>query len=307
MSQRCRRGGFALILVLFLSLLLTVAVGAFATRTMTARRLARSRAESTQLLFAARAGVEEAKAVLWQRAASAEEDEPGNLAPPASLNLNLSGVAVFVEFEDEAGKLPVNDFASAGPRRRKALALALARAFDILDLGNSTSLATAVRDYIDKDSEGSGESGARNGPVFHTSELIAAKGMTTETLYTARHEGCPAAAVCLSAWHHGKVNVNSASKVVLRSLAPCLTKREVEAIIAARCEQPFSSGEDFGSRTNVSEDARSQLLSEAGFGSDTFTLRVEARRGTFVRRVKAVVWVEQPAAHTLYFGEGWDF
>ncbi len=305
--RKRRRSAFALILVLFLSLLLAVAAGAFATKTMTAKRLARSRAESIRLLFAARAGIEEAKALLWRRAVSVKEDKPGNLAPPDPLDLNIGGAAVSVEFEDEAGKLPVNDFASAGPARRKALALVLARAFDILDLGNSTSLATAVRDYIDKDSEGSGESGARNGPVFHISELIGAKGMTAETLYTARREGCPAAAMCLSVWHHGKVNINTASKVVLESLAPRLTDREIEAIIAARSKQPFSSSVDFDGRTNISKDAHNQLLGECGFGSDMFTLRVEAGRGSFVRRVKAVIWVEQAAAHTLFFGEGWDF
>ncbi len=301
-----RKNGFALLLVLFLTILLTVMVAGFASKTSTAARLARSRADNIRLLAAASSAVEESKARLWQRLASSENPQPIH-APPLPERTSGNGIAVRIEYEDEAGKLPINDFASAPPATTKELLLSLARLFDKLDLDNSTRLATAVKDFIDKDSDGLSERRAKNSEIFHASELVAAYGFSFETLYYVRQEGLPPAADCISTWHTGAVNVNSASPVVFASIAPRLTSTEIEAIMAARAEAPFISIEDLRARVTASDEATAQLTDKVKFSSDTFTLRVEARKGSIFRRIKAVVSVESGGAHTLYVEEGWDF
>ncbi len=326
---RARREGFALLLVLFLVILLAVTAGGYSMKMTTAHRVTRSRARSWQLLFASRAAVEELKARLWLQAyggaafaeamsgdaMDAEElrlaiilqGQEGLLAAPPAWKSDIGGVSVEVFFEDEAGKIPINDFAGGSPERSKALALILARLFDSIDLSNPTTLASTIRDFIDTDGEGNRERGARNGRIFHVSELLAARGLDFETIYLPRREEFPSAAQCLSTWHTGRININSASATVLAAIAPRLTRSELGAIIVAREEQPFASAGDFTARLSISGDAQGQLLEQVAFGTDTFTLYVEARAGSSVRRTKAVIWLESAEVHTLYFGEGWEF
>lgn len=221
--------------------------------------------------------------------------------------MNIGGVEVSVYFEDEAGKVPVNRFATLDAAGGKELSLVVARLFDELDLPGSTSLATALRDFVDTDSSGSRESGAKNAPLVHPSELLAAKGFDEDALHVAHRDGVPAMVDCLSVWHVGQVNLNSAPAVVLSALAPRLTDDEIGRIIESRLEKPFDSADDLKSRLSISADAETQLLADAAFETEMLTLYVEARRGPNARRVRAVVWIEPAGGHTLYIEEGWDF
>jgi len=299
------RRGFALVLVLFLVILMASVISAFTMRTSASYRLTRSRAVSWRLYYAARAAIEDSKSALW-RDFVAPKKVPGIAAPPAPGTFQFGGVDVTVTFQDEAGKLPVNDFAAPDAGRRKELSLVLARLFDKISVPSSTPLATAARDYIDEDTEGSYESGAKNEPLTDLSELLAIQRLTPDILYATKREGVPPMASLLTAWHGGAVNMNSADPVLLQSLAPRLTDSDAKGIIATRAENPFVSMEDLAARTNVSLDVTSELGKWAAFSTDTMTLKVEARLGVFVRRVEAVVWLDSTAAHTLYMRDGWQ-
>lgn len=307
LRRRGRRSGFALLIVLFVTILLAVSVAGYALGTRTSRGMAAARAESVRLLFAARGAVEESKAVLWRQYVDGDDNgDAGIWMPPEPLDINIGGVFVRVYFEDEAAKIPINDFATGENARRSSLARALARLFKELGLPNSTSLAASVRDFIGGDKERlTGGSGAKR--LFHVSELAGVKGFDAGGLYNVGREGVPSAASCMSTFHRGRVNVNTASRLVLSCVAPRLTAGELDGIIAAREERVLAGGEDFGRRVGISEEAGEQLSKEVCFASDVFTLRVEARSGAFFRRVTAVVRLDSSAAHTLYFGEGWDF
>ena len=298
------RRGFAFVLVLMLLVLVTMVVGAFTMRTSAAYRASLSRAVSWRLYYAARAAVEETKATLWRQLITAKET-PAILAPPDETTYDVGGVSVKVNFVDEAGKLPVNDFASPDDAKRKDLTLVLARLFDALALPSSTGLATAVRDYIDEDNDGLREMNAKNEPIFDACELLSIQGFRPEMLYRPVQEGLPPAADLLTTWYRGNVNVNSAGPFVLKSLSPRLTDADVQAIISARQDQPFKSPEDLAARCNVSGEPLADLARWAGFSTDTLTLKLEARQGDFVRRLEAVIWIESTKGHTLYFCDDW--
>ncbi len=324
-----RRRGFALLVVLLAVVLLSVALAGYTMKTTFAHQLARSRAGTWKLLFAARAAVEESKARLHREAydqtdangvptleslpvmsglfriGQAEEHHAIYVAPERA-TLYLEGVEVTVRFEDEAGKLPVNALAAAEGRSR-SMAISMARLFDIIGLRNSTMLASSVRDYIDPERDSAREPGDRKGAIYHISELATVRGFDANLLFVPSREGMPAAADCLSTWHVGHVNINSAQESVLAALAPRLTRGEIAEIITQRAERPFSSAEDFAERVSVQHDAQAQLRELGGFTTDTFTLYVEARWAGYIRRVKAVVWIQPEGAYTLYFGEGWDY
>lgn len=231
---------------------------------------------------------------------------PGIYTVPEPLETEVDGVSVTVTFIDEAGKFPLNGFASGDETSQKELALGLARLFELLSLPNSTSLAGTLRDYIDLDKEGQREAGSRNIALFHLSQLAAAPGVDYKTIFLPNREGLPAASELLSVWHTGKVNVNTADRWVLRALAPTLTETDAAAIIAAREQRPFRSGEELTRRAGIPGDVAAVLARKVAFTTDTLTLRVEARYGEYARRIEAVVWVDSSTGHTLFLRDGWE-
>jgi len=300
------RGGFALVMVLFLVVLLAVVVAGLSLKASGAYRLARSRDVSWRLYYASRAALEEQKAALWRELIS--NKGAGQLyAAPKDSSSTIDGVEVKIAYEDEAGKFPINDFASPDATRRKDLTLALARLLDDLKIPGSTSLATAARDFIDTDGDGPKESGAKNGPLFDASELLALQGLEPDMLYKVPYGSeLPSLAACVTTWHNGKINLNGAPGPVIKAFSPRLTDAEVKAIIAARAERPFTAADDFQKRSGVSNEAAAELLKAGQFTSDTFSVKLEARDGAFARRMQAVVWLESSAAHTLYVRDGWQ-
>ncbi len=302
-----RDGGFALVLVLILVVILSAVVFAVSIRTSGGYRLARSRTESWRLYFAGVSAIEEAKAAVRRDAMTGTQGTRGFIyGLPRRRETDVDGVKVTVDFADEAGKIPVNNFVTLNDAGQKELALDLARLFDLLSLPGSTSLATALRDFVDTDSEGQRESAAKNAALFHPSELLAMQGFDYRTLYEPAREGMPAAADILTTFYTGKVNVNTAAPVVLLALEPSLTEADVQTIIAARDERPFTAAADLATRSGLSSEGSAMLARKTGFTTDTLTLYVEAREGAFVRRLRAVVWVESSSAHTIYIQDGWD-
>jgi type II secretory pathway component PulK len=304
-ARRGRSGGFALVVVLFMVIILATVAASFSVRTSGMYRLSMSRATSWRLYYADSGAIEEAKATLWRQFVQGKGGSGIRVAPEPSES-SAGGVDIRVVFEDESGKFPVNSFASSDAGKRKDLALVLARLFEHLSLPYSTSLAAGVQDFIDKDTDGTREAHAKNKEVFEISELLAVEGLTPQVLYASAREGLPAAAHVLSTWHTNSINVNSAEPVIFMALAPHLTAADAAAIIAARKETPFASMEDLAARANVSGEALAELGRWAGFSTDTLSLKAEARLGDFTRRIEAVVWLDSTAAHTLYLRDGWQ-
>lgn len=303
--RRGSRAGFALLVVLMLTMVLAISAAALATRTSSSYRLAQSRATGWDLYFAATAAIEEAKADVWRQWRS-EDGRSGLAAAPESRSSRQGEANVTVIFEDEAGKFPVNAFANAQGPGQKELVLILARLLDTLDLPNSTRAATSVRDFLDKDSEGMRERGAKNQSIFDLSELLAVDGFDMDKLYSAQTRDAPPVARCITTWHVGKVNINTAPAVVLQAIEPNLTDGDAEVIIAARKERPFEEAADLTARLGISGEAAAGLVSKVSFITDVLTLRAEARRGAFVRRVEAVVQLDESGAHTLFLRDGWQ-
>ena len=146
--------------------------------------------------------------------------------------------------EDEGGRIPINRLVNGnlynatvrdillrlmtGPYFR----LSKARAGDILD---------AAKDWMDADSEvtgGGAEEGyyaglgrpyaAKNAALDCIEELLMVRGMTSELFYGT--EESPGLATCLTIFGDGKININTASKPVLRALSAEMTDDGVEEL-----------------------------------------------------------------------------
>jgi type II secretory pathway component PulK len=299
-----KREGFALVLVLFLVVLMSVTVAALTVRASGGYRLAQSRAIGWKLYYASRAAIEEAKAKMW-RDAMTPKKVPGILAPPEPMKLDEDGVSVTIEFEDEAGKIAVNNLVSADDAKKQEMINTLARLFADLDLPSSTGLATSARDFISEEKDASKRTSGKHAALFDISELAGAKGFSMDTLFRPRSPNLPPAADCLTTWYTGNVNVNSASPIVLKALEPSLTDDDIKRIIAAREKEPFAGPEDLA-RSGAAAPAIVELVKKVTFTTDLLTFKVEARQGNFFRRIAAVVWFESSAAHTSYIRDGWQ-
>jgi len=303
--RSARREGFALVLVLFLVVLMSVTVAALTVRASGGYRLAQSRAVGWKLYYASRATIEEAKAKMW-RDSMTPKKTPGILGPPEPMKFDENGVKVTIEFEDEAGKIAVNNMVSADDAKKQEMVNTLARLFSDLDLPSSTGLATSARDFISEEKDASKRTSGKHAALFDISELAGAKGFSMDVLFKPKSPNLPPVADCLTTWYTGNVNINSASPIVLKALVPSLTDDDIKKIIAAREKEPFTGPEDLAARSGAAGPAVAELTKQVTFTTDLLTFKVEARQGNFVRHIAAVVWFESSAAHTSYIRDGWQ-
>lgn len=307
-----RRGqkGFALVMVLFLLVIISMTTVAFSLRTSGAYRLSRARAMTWQAYYAAKGATEVEKVRLWQRfvATSSPQKGPGGIVSAGEpATSQLGGVDVTVTVVDEAGKFPLNALGNPDEGKRKELTQILERLLGLCGVDNAADAAESIRDYIDKDTDGTRETDALNADIYEVSMLLAARGVEASMLYERHRDDLPAPVELLSTWRDTpNVNVNNATAEVLRAFAPRLTETDATAIIAARLDAPFKSMEDITARVKVSGEALAELGKWAAFNTDTVTLRAEARIGEFARRVETVAWFDSTAAHTIYFRDGWQ-
>ena len=205
--------------------------------------------------------------------------------------------------EDEGGRIPINRLVNGnlynatvrdillrlltGPYFR----LSKARAGDIID---------AAKDWMDADGEvtgGGAEEGyyaglgrpyaAKNAPLDCIGELLMVRGMTRELFYGT--EESPGLATCLTIFGDGKININTASKPVLRALSAEMTDDGVEELDEyRRNEKNDLTDPGWHSRIPGAADWNipSGLIS---VGSDTFRIVSIGRQGRMERRITSVV------------------
>ncbi len=205
--------------------------------------------------------------------------------------------------EDEGGRIPINRLVNGnlynatvrdillrlmtGPYFR----LSKARAGDILD---------AAKDWMDADSEvtgGGAEEGyyaglgrpyaAKNAPLDCIGELLMVRGMTSELFYGT--EESPGLATCLTIFGDGKININTASKPVLRALSAEMTDDGVEELDEYRRNEK-NDLTDPGWYSRIPGAADWNIPSGlTSVGSDTFRIVSIGRQGRMERRITSVV------------------
>jgi general secretion pathway protein K len=142
-----------------------------------------------------------------------------------------------VPIEDEAGKINVNRLAEGNaynPDIRDLLIRLLKLPEFNLDSRKIEEIADAIKDWIDPDEELTGAGAesshyqaldrpysAKNGPLDCIEELLMIRGMTDRLYYGTKET--PGLRQLLTVHGDGKINLNTAPKLVLRSLSPDMT------------------------------------------------------------------------------------
>ncbi|HUL94924.1 MAG TPA: type II secretion system minor pseudopilin GspK [Usitatibacter sp.] len=257
--RRPQRGVAVLTAILIVAVAASTAALMLAQQSATLDQAALVAARAQADLYA-RAGLDWARGVLLQDMATAASydglDEPW-AEPIAALPVDRAIVAGAIA--DEQGKFNLNNL-FAGGARSDADYKAFQRLLASLNL--SPELADAVVDWIDPDSNLSGSGGAEdpyylslakpyrtaNEPMVQVEELYRVRGFDAATVQKLKPyvTALPAPA---------KVNINTASDVVLAALLPDVPADRIANAIAMRRTKPFRSADDIARWAGSPRDA----------------------------------------------------
>ncbi|MBI4607410.1 MAG: general secretion pathway protein GspK [Candidatus Rokubacteria bacterium] len=240
------QGGFALVIVLFVLLLLSMIGGAFALAVRTEALAVRNGGEDLAGYALALAGVHQALAEVlgeWEvnfldpSGAVRFARKDGSPLPSLAESARVMAGEVGYRILDEEGKINVN-------RADQKLLTALLRVVELPPGTNIDEVADAILDWVDSDRlrrlNGAEDDYylalripylPKNGPMGAIEELLLVKGITPE-LYALLSQ-------VLTVYGAGRVNVNTAPPAVLRAVFPndalsLTSQRRAKPIVTAR-------------------------------------------------------------------------
>ncbi len=307
----CR--GFALLLtVLIISLIVTWTLQ-FNTSMRSELYAAANMRDNTRLSAIARSGFHYALAVLFEDASETAFDSLLEAwADPVTLSAHSGAMFEEGRFEvqiiDHTGRIQINNLVLVEGQEKgkynKAQQDLLRRflgseQFD-LDPEEVDNLIDAIKDWIDPDNEATkfgAESSyyqtlespysCKNAPLEFLEELLLIRGITKELFYGTK--GRPGIAYYLSTQGEGRININTADPLVLRSLSEHLDQEMVEGIIAYR-ENEKNDLSQLGWYKKVrgmsSEVSIDDLITTS---STHFEIRSEGLKDTMIKRVRGLV------------------
>ncbi|MBI3272039.1 MAG: type II secretion system minor pseudopilin GspK [Planctomycetes bacterium] len=270
--RRAARGrrGVALILTLLVLLIVTIVVMELAFSTKSDLRVAANHVGDLQNGYALKSGLAYAKVFLkddLEKAGAvdhlherwAEPIEPIVIVPAEE---GIPAIQVTLALEDEERKFNLSSLlvqekgkeAKVDEKARERLG----RLLTILGT-KDPSIPSRVADFMDADTEGQFEQGARNlgaGSFRLPSDLRLVPGITEVMLLGSNAGPAPVRGLLplLTIWGDGKVNVNTAPSEVLQCLSPHVTPEIADAIVRFR-EGKSDSG-DFNFFKNPAEDLK---------------------------------------------------
>jgi len=299
--MRSERGVAAITAVLI------VAVAAAAATLMLAQQSAML--DQTSLVAAraqadnyARAGIDWSRGVLLQdMATSATYDglDEGWAQPLAGMPVDRAVVSGSIV--DEQGKFNLNNLVQQN--QRSDADVQIFQRLLVL-LGLSPDLADAVLDWIDADSNVSGNGGAEDSYYLSLARPYRAANrpmVQVEELYRVRGFDAPSVAklrpYVTALPEATAINVNTASDIVLMALMPNVAKDKIEALVTARRTKPFKTTQqiaDWDPKGAAVAGAKLDIKS-AYFSSNVVVVQDDVQLSTDALLVRAqgkvnVVW-----------------
>jgi general secretion pathway protein K len=317
----CR--GFALLLtVLIISLIVTYTLQ-FNTSMRSELYAAANMRDNTRLSAIAKSGFQYALAVLFEDASETTSDSLLEAwSDPVTLSANSGTMFEEGRFEvqiiDLTGRIQINNLIQQEGKEKgkynKAQKDLLRRFLGSeqfnLDPEEVDNLIDAIKDWIDPDNEATkfgAESSyyltlerpysCKNAPLEFLEELLLIRGITKELFYGTK--GKPGIAYYLSTQGNGRININTAPPLVLRSLSEHLDQDMVEGIIAYR-ENEKNDLSQLGWYKKVrgmsSEVSIDDLITTS---STHFEIRSEGLKDTMSKRVQGFVERKEGALRIL--------
>lgn len=253
-SPAVGKSGMALMIVLAVIAVLSIAVIGFGRRTESVMEQARYFQDQASLRAMGMSGIEIGFAVLYQDRLLGDYDsllEGWSSLESIALDRLFTQGSLTIEIVDLSGLFPINRLAarkqvqgSAGEAelfRKMLVRLLTSGKFAVEDEMQARVIVDSLADWLDSDDTAlpfGAENGyylaqeephpARNGPVEFIDELLQVRGMTPEILYGS--DESQGVAEYINIYGNGRINLNTAPALVLQALVPGISETEVEVI-----------------------------------------------------------------------------
>ena len=304
-SAARRRSGIALLLALLVLTILILLVGQMVISGAHNKAISRNATASLQNEYGVLAGYRHACVrILGDRDRHPDVDtldDVWNTGFAFTLGgASVSGRVVDVERRLNLSAL-VNDEGEVVPEAKEQLVRL------IQNLGHEAAdNAERIADYVDADTKGAFEAGARNARLLNLQELQRIEGLKKEVLFgDAQHRGI---LPFLTVWPKEgglKINPNTASMEVLQSLDEDMTPERAQAIITWRSQQDengknkaFKSMEDVKKVSELTNELLTRIGDRLVFKARAFEIRVTSTFSNVSRKELYAV--------TLTGGQGSD-
>jgi general secretion pathway protein K len=205
--------------------------------------------------------------------------------------------------EDEEGKVPVNRLISGNgynTQIRDLLLRLLTGPFFRLAQEQAEEIIDAIKDWIDADDEvtGDGAEGgyyaglprpyaAKNAALDCIEELLMVKGVTREMFYGAGET--PGLVQCLTVFGDGKININTAPKVVLRALSAEMTEDAVNRLDEYRRDEKNNLADPVWHNRVQGATGLNIPAGLISIRSDTFRITAVGLQGRMTERITGIV------------------
>ncbi len=292
--MRRNERGIALLLALLVLTILIILIAQMSVTAANNKAVTQNYLNDLQNGYGARAGYHQG--VLYIEAEMEKGSKTDSLgakwAQPITVKLGASTVKVSIE--DSERRINLSQINTDDGKVNAVVGNQLRRLCEAL--GHPTEVAERILDYIDADTKGNYEEGARNARPYNLEELLRVKDVPKEALYGGDLEGKKVGALLdfVTLWPRSKtegaqpgvVNVNTAAIEVLLSLSDKMSASVGQGIVAYRTTrkpdgslQSFESAEDLKKVNGMTEDLFNDLKSQGTVQSTHFEIRVRSTVG----------------------------
>ncbi len=295
-----RRGdrGIALILALLVLAILAILIGQMTITSLHNRTTAENNTADLKNSYATRSGYHRALLFLGRDMEKIPNVDTLHESWAAPMDFDLAGARVLVTIHDSERFLDLSHLVNENGETNEVMAARLRRLVRILRHHPET--AERMIDYIDADTRGQFESGARNERLFNLEELLRIEGISREALYGGSEGGDVRKGLLefLTVWPRGSgkdeptppgsVNVNTAPPEILEALSDKMTPVLAEAIVAHRNTvinpvtggfQDFNSVEDVRKVQGMTDEVFQDISKFLVVRSATFEIKVRSAVG----------------------------
>lgn len=282
--------GMALILTLLVVSILAVLILEFNYLMRVDSTIAGNYRDSLKALYLAKSGVNFGILLLRRDDLAYDaltEDWAASKLPVAE----AEGIILF-EITDENRKIDINNIIAGGKIDEK-----LKRLFDLLEIPGE--LIYVIADWQDPDSEirfhGAEDDYysclpnpycCKNGPLDTVTELLLLKGFDEDIFYGKGNDREPLSSY-LTVYGDGKININTASLIILQTLSDDIDRSLAEAIVDYRDKKPFKSIEDV--KKVVGDRIYNEISETLTVRSNFFSIQAQGLSGESSKNIRAVI------------------
>lgn len=285
-----RDRGIALLLTLLVLTILIVLIAQMSVTAANTKSISQNYLNDLQNGYGARSGYHQAVLFLETDGEKAPNVDHGGERWAKPVEFPLGRANVRVEIQDSPRRINLSLINNDDGQVNAKMASIVRRLVYVL--GHDSEVGDRIVDYIDGDTKGEYEIGARNARLHNLEELLRIDGIPREALYGGEVRGRKVKGVMeyMTLWPRtsaeggaGAVNANTAPVEVLMALSDKMSQSTANAIVAYRetrksdgSTQSFESVNDLRNVSGVTDELLTEIQGQIAFKASHFEIRVRS-------------------------------